>query len=272
MIRTVKQCLFKAMGRNTPSYQEFVTLLSDVQKVINNRPLTYRSSENELDIITPNLFLVGGPIPSLLFGNLEQLPEWEYCDGGDYTTSLAKSLEYRDRTLGQFKDQWLREYLLNLREKDRSMPHRDRTWSKGEIALLKLPVKLRAHWPLCRVVETFPDKEGVVRTLKVIKSDRSESVVNVSQLIPLELFMELSEPDLDKGEESLVSVGDPNSDTFSDGESSRVEDEEDREDLSENVRSDDIEMDNASFAGRPVRRTAQASRNLLRSLARKGYL
>ena len=271
MIRTVKQCLFKAMGRNVPTYQEFVTLLSDVQKVINNRPLTYRSSENELDIITPNHFIVGAPIPSLLFGNLEQLPEWEYCDGGDYSTSLAKSLEYRDLTLGRFRDQWLREYLVSLRERDRSLPVKDRSWSVGEVALHRLPSKSRAFWPLCRVVETYPDAAGVVRTLKVFKPDRSESVVNVAHLVPLELFMELHEPALIDGEDSADPVVAPDSDALSDQVESTLEDGMD-DHAEDNVSLDSAPFPDITDTGRPSRRTALASRNLLRSLARGGLV
>ena len=89
MIKTVKECFAKVIGRYTPSHSEFVTVLSDVQKVLNNRPLTYRSKENEVDIITPNHFLVGRPIPSLLFGDLNLDPEWEYYDE-DYSSVLSK--------------------------------------------------------------------------------------------------------------------------------------------------------------------------------------
>ena len=78
MIKTVKECFVKVIGRYYPSHSEFVTVLSDVQKVLNNRPLSNRSQENEVDIITPNHFLVGRPIPSLLFGDLNLDREWEY--------------------------------------------------------------------------------------------------------------------------------------------------------------------------------------------------
>ena len=40
MIKTVKESFAKVIGRYTPSHSEFVTVLSDVQKVLNNRPLT----------------------------------------------------------------------------------------------------------------------------------------------------------------------------------------------------------------------------------------
>ena len=110
MIKTVKECFAKVIGRYCPSHSEFVIVLSDVQKVLNNRPLTYRSQENEVDIITPNHFLVGRPIPSLLFGNLNVDPEWEYYDE-DYSSVLSKTVEWRDSVFRDFKDKWLKEYV-----------------------------------------------------------------------------------------------------------------------------------------------------------------
>ena len=146
MIKTVKECFAKVIGRYSPSHFEFVTVLSDVQKVLNNRPLTYRSQENKVDIITPNHFLVGRPIPSLLFGDLNVDPDWEYYDE-DYSSVLSKTVEWRDSVFF-FKDKWLKEHLLSLREKDRASYCPPRVWKVGEVALFKLPNKAKAYWPL----------------------------------------------------------------------------------------------------------------------------
>ena len=193
MIKTVKECFAKVFGRYTPSHFEFITVLSDVQKVLNNRPLTYRSQENEVDIITPNHFLVGRPIPFLLFGDLNLDPEWEYCDE-DYSSVLSKTIEWRDSVYQDFKDKWLKEYLLSLREKDRVSYCLPRVWKVGEVALLKLPDKAKAYWPLVRILETFPDNDEVVRTVKISKPDLSEVIVNVNYFISLELYFELETP------------------------------------------------------------------------------
>ena len=165
MIKTVKECFAKVIGRYCPSYSEFVTVLSDVQKVLNNRPLTYRSQENEVDIITLNHFLVGRPIPSLLFGDLNVDPEWEYYDE-DYSSVLSKTVEWRDSVFRDFKDKWLKEYLLSLWEKDRASYCPPRVWKVGEVALLKLPNKAKAYWPLVRILQTFPDDDQVFVLLK----------------------------------------------------------------------------------------------------------
>ena len=119
MIKTVKEYFSKVICRYTPSHSEFITVPSDVQKVLNNRPLTYRSKENEVDIITPNHFLVGRPIPSLLLGECNVDPEWEYYDE-EYSNALSRTTEWRESVFRDFKDRWLKEHLLSLREKDRA--------------------------------------------------------------------------------------------------------------------------------------------------------
>ena len=128
---------------------------------------------------TPNHFLVGRPIPSLLFGDLNVDPEWEYYDE-DYSSVLSKTVEWRDSV---FKDKWLKEYLLSLREKVRASYCPPRVWKVGEVALFKLPNKAKAYWPLVRILQTFPDDDQVIRTVKILKPNLSEVVVSVNHLI-----------------------------------------------------------------------------------------
>ena len=250
MIKTVKECFAKVIGRYTPSHSEFVTVLSDVQKVLNNRPLTYRSKENEVDIITPNHFLVGRPIPSLLFRDLNLDPEWEYYD--DYSSVLSKTIEWRDSVFRDFKDKWLKEYLLNLREKDRASYYPPKVWNVGEISLLKLPNKAKAFWPLVRVLETYPDKDQVVRSVKVLKPDQNELVVNVKHLIVLELYFELNNPQI-----------------YSDNTDESTQRESDSK--MEEVMSEIDSSVSGSPPARP-RRTAQASRAQAKGFARRGLV
>ena len=61
LIHTVKSCLYKSIGRSKLSYFELLTVITDVQNAVNSRPLTYRSSDNALETITPNFFLKADP-------------------------------------------------------------------------------------------------------------------------------------------------------------------------------------------------------------------
>ena len=46
MIKTIKLCLYKAVGRKVVEFYNLLTLLSDIQNAINFRSLTYRSSSD----------------------------------------------------------------------------------------------------------------------------------------------------------------------------------------------------------------------------------
>ena len=61
LIRTAKSCLYKSIGRSKLFYFELLTVITDVQNAVNSWPLTYRSSDNDLETITPNCFLKADP-------------------------------------------------------------------------------------------------------------------------------------------------------------------------------------------------------------------
>ena len=238
--------------------------MSDIQKILNNRPLTYRSRENEVDIITPNHFLVGRPIPSIVLGDFEQVPEWEYNEEEGYSSHLSRVLNLRDFLYEEFKERWLYEYLLNLREKDRASFQTPKTWEKGEIALFKLPSKSKTYWPLVRVVDTYPDQDLVMRTVKIAKPDGSQVNVNVKHLIPLELYCELNIPNVHNEVD----------------QSETEDDNEIIESLEDAYPNTDLNLEPAEEvvsvvepeSRRPSRRTAQASRAQTRTLASEGLL
>ena len=54
LVGIVNQCLTKTFRNQTLALFQFLTAVADCQSVINNRPLTYSDSKNELEIITPH--------------------------------------------------------------------------------------------------------------------------------------------------------------------------------------------------------------------------
>ena len=169
-------------------------------------------------------------------------------------------METRDGLYENFKEKWLTEYLVSLREKDRASFHSPRKWGKGEIALFKLPSKTRTHWPLVRIVETFLDDEGVIRTVRIVRSDGNESNVNVSYLIPLELYSELNNPNLyTQADEQEVEGSEVFVENISDPGST----------LPQPGPSPTLPQPDSS---RPSRSTALASRAQIKALAREGRL
>ena len=56
MIRSMKMCLKKAIGGARLSYDELLTVITQVEATLNSRPLTYMSSD---DLEEPIITLTG---------------------------------------------------------------------------------------------------------------------------------------------------------------------------------------------------------------------
>ena len=199
MIRTIKQCLYKTIGRKHYNYFQFFTLLTDVENCINSRPLTYLN-EDSLDVITPNAFLKFNTGRSLLMGDLE---EDDFPSTG--RKELVDSLLKRESMLDKFKSMWYEEYLLSLREKSKDVYQNDWTdrISVGEVVLIRSPIKPRAQWQMARVTELLTGTDGKTRSAKVMRPDHSEGVYSICHLYPLELSIE---PSLSKSSDDQQTV------------------------------------------------------------------
>ena len=66
LVRLVKRCLRKTLGGARLNFDEMRTVLTEVQNILNNRPLTYVYSD-ELEVpLTPNRLLFGRNLPQTL--------------------------------------------------------------------------------------------------------------------------------------------------------------------------------------------------------------
>ena len=59
MIQTAKRCLRKTIGKAKLTFDEFSTAIAEVEMVINSRPISYVSSEDFDEPLTPSHLLMG---------------------------------------------------------------------------------------------------------------------------------------------------------------------------------------------------------------------
>ena len=59
MVRSVKRCLKKILFNSRLTYEEIITVLSNVETIVNNRPITYTYDELTQTPLTPNHLLYG---------------------------------------------------------------------------------------------------------------------------------------------------------------------------------------------------------------------
>ena len=103
LIKTIKSCLYKSIGRNKCDYFDLLTEMSDIQDAINSRPLTYRcSGKSGLEIITPNSFIRPHYDGEVFLKTDEDI----FIDEPPDRTSILCSLESRDLRLREFRRIW----------------------------------------------------------------------------------------------------------------------------------------------------------------------
>ena len=99
MIKTTKTCLFKTLGRAKSDYFQLLTMISDIQRVINFRPLTYRrTSDTEVLQLTLNALLhpnVNGDISVKTY-----ILAWNLLPGLNYNMLFPKGKKW----LNDFKE------------------------------------------------------------------------------------------------------------------------------------------------------------------------
>ena len=187
LIRVVKNCLYKAIGRSTLTYMQLLTTLSTIKHVINSRPLTYRSSENSFEDITPNSFLN-------VFGD----SNLEYIDPASVFDRPPPSKQDLEETLNiiadiqdKFRTLWHDQYLLSLREQSKLLYQS--SWTNrikvGDVVLIKTPNKTRPFWSLGIVLEVFYGADHAIRSVKLKQTDRKIGVHSICHLYPMELSL-----------------------------------------------------------------------------------
>ena len=185
MIRTIKLCLNKTVGRKRLEYFTFLTVLTDVCNAVNSRPLTHRDNDDlSYNVITPNSFLKVDMGRSVLFGSIAGL---------DFKVprrkELVATLEKRETSLDTFKTLWFEDYIVSLRETGRDL-YQNKWIEKiavDDIVLIWEPGKSRTFWKCGKVVEKIIGSDGKARSVKVMKPDRSIATHAICHLYPTEL-------------------------------------------------------------------------------------
>ena len=103
LIRSVKRCLWKVVGRAKLTREELLTVATEVEMIVNSRPLFYVSQDDLEEPVTPSHLLIGRRVLSL--------PDTLCYDGDDEDFNatpqlLSKRMKYLNRTIDQFWSRW----------------------------------------------------------------------------------------------------------------------------------------------------------------------
>lgn len=150
-VKSLKFHLKRVIGEQKLTYEEFSTLLAQLEACLNTRPLCALSEDPEdLNYLTPSHFLSSGPILSIIETERDERTRWQ----------LTQKI---------FNDVWKRwrsEYLTQLSTRSKWKQSKQNI-KMGDVVTIHDGNLPAGKWALGRVVELHPGKDGIVRVVSL---------------------------------------------------------------------------------------------------------
>ena len=155
-IRTVRKIMMALMKEQITDDEGLLTLMCEIESIVNGRPITTVSSDpRDAEALTPNHLL-------LLRSN-NNFPMGRFDRTDLFTRRRWRQIQY---LADQFWKRWTRDYLPLLQTRSKWTIAR-RNFAIDDIVLIVDVQTPRNSWPMARVLEVYPNKDGLVRRLKL---------------------------------------------------------------------------------------------------------
>uniref|UniRef100_A0A1I7VP95 Reverse transcriptase domain-containing protein n=1 Tax=Loa loa TaxID=7209 RepID=A0A1I7VP95_LOALO len=190
LIGLTKEALRKAVGRRLLTEREMTTLITEIEGILNTRPLTYVGFD-DYRIIRPIDFI--SPMASLDIPIKYENQEKEYTPYVLKTKdNLIKHWTSTLKTLDVFWRLWREDYLASLRERQQKEIHSPRLIEKrlpqvNEIVLLVEPNVPRGIWNLARVIKLNKSLDDRTRSATIQLPNGKQLDRSLNMLCPLEI-------------------------------------------------------------------------------------
>ncbi|XP_061728903.1 uncharacterized protein LOC133533851 [Cydia pomonella] len=165
LVAIVKHCLKRTLQKHMLEDNQLLTIIKEAEAVINTRPLTYVGSNVE-HILKPADFLTTGKCLSIEI-LIESLP----LSGSLIKQQIIEGWNRGNMIMDEYKEMFINQYLLSLRERYRNSPKQARVRSHenpkvGDIVQIKSEAKNREGWKVGKISELIKGKDGLCRVAK----------------------------------------------------------------------------------------------------------
>ncbi|CAG4928687.1 unnamed protein product [Colias eurytheme] len=183
-VKSLKHHLKRVVGEQNLTFEEFTTLLTQLEGCLNSRPLCPLTEDpDDLNFLTPSHFLSSGPILTLY----------------DTETDLRTRWHLNQKIFNDIWNRWREEYLTLLTARSKWREPKSNI-KLGDIVIIKDDNLPPGKWALGRVVELHPGSDGYVRvvTLKTKNGFMKRPVIKLCRLPVNENVNQISSTDINK--------------------------------------------------------------------------
>ena len=190
LIGLTKGAIKKTFGKASITLTELQTLAVEVEAVLNDRPITYVSSDCvDKEPLTPSHLLNGRRITSLPYPIADYDPsDPDYGSASD----VRQRVTAQAHVLERFWNRWRHEYLTSLREFHRTTGTNEQSIKTGDVVLV-YDEGPRSSWKLAVIEDLIRGGDGLVRAAH-IRTSTGYTNRPVSKLYPLEVSASPSVP------------------------------------------------------------------------------
>lgn len=172
-VKSTKYHLNRALKYATLTFEELSTVLSQIEAILNSRPLCELSTDpNDITAITPAHFL---NIPSTT-----PVPDE---DMSEYRANHLSRWQMVQKISQNFWSKWKNEYLHQLQTRAKWHTKNNEP-NLGDLVLLKDDNLPSQCWPMGRITEKHPGNDGITRVVSV-KTAKNTFKRGITEIAPL---------------------------------------------------------------------------------------
>ncbi|CAH2017105.1 unnamed protein product [Acanthoscelides obtectus] len=155
-VKSAKKHLRRILGSSNLTFEEYYTVLTQIEAVLNSRPIAPMSSSPDDPLaLTPSHFLIGRPATAL--------PDPDFTETPMTRLSRHQLLQQLQQ---HFWRRWSNEYLSELQQRIKWRSHQCQL-QLGSLVVLRDDNLPPLHWKLGRVSTLHPGADGKVRVATV---------------------------------------------------------------------------------------------------------
>ncbi|XP_076301775.1 uncharacterized protein LOC143219850 [Lasioglossum baleicum] len=176
-VKSFKRHLFRTIGETLFTYEQFNSLIIQIEAILNSRPIIPISSDpNDLIALTPGHFLIGD--------SLTNLPE---CDLTEVAANRLSLWQHIQQVKQHFWKRWHTDYLHELHTRNKWHRQDSSQMKVGTLVTIQEDNVPPMHWRLGRIVIVHPGDDNIVRvvTVKTAQGLYKRSTTKLSPL-PIE--------------------------------------------------------------------------------------
>ncbi|XP_003739321.1 uncharacterized protein LOC100898489 [Galendromus occidentalis] len=148
-VQSVKRPLRKVLGSAVPHFRDLEVILSNIEAMINRRPITAIAAEtDQIEALSPADLLYGYKSKTFFPQHVLKPPRPIEAD----KIIFSRRWVHQQKIPNSFWKRFHNEYLSYLRSAHNRKPLSARPLKVGDICLLEDSNSNRALWPLCRVI------------------------------------------------------------------------------------------------------------------------